>query len=110
MKLVFAVVQSQDVEACATRSTAAGFVCTRFATQGGFLDSTNCTLMIGVDDDQVEQVLEILRRHAKLRVEMLRVDARPLAGGLLPVMAPPLDVEVGGATVFVLPLDRCEKL
>ncbi len=109
MKLIFAVVQSKDVENCADALTAAGFVCTRFATQGGFLDSDNCTLMTGVDDEQVEQVLDILRRRAKRRVEMLEA-AQPLSGGLAPVMAPPLDVEVGGAAVFVLPLDRVEKL
>ncbi|MDQ6855464.1 MAG: cyclic-di-AMP receptor [Candidatus Dormibacteraeota bacterium] len=109
MKLIFAVVQSHDVEACSDALTAAGFVCTRFDTQGGFLDSTNSTLMTGVDDAQVEQVLDVLRRHAKRRVEMLDSTV-PIAGALTPVLAPPLDVEVGGATVFVLPLDRCEKL
>jgi uncharacterized protein YaaQ len=109
MKLIFAVVQSHDVEACSDALTAAGFVCTRFDTQGGFLDSTNSTLMTGVDDTQVEQVLEVLRRHAKRRVEMLESTLHG-AGTLAPILAPPLDVEVGGATVFVLPLDRCEKL
>lgn len=109
MKLIFAVVQSKDVESCADALTGAGFVCTRFATQGGFLDSDNCTLMTGVDDDQVEQVLDILRRRAKRRVEMLE-SAQPLGGGLAPAIALPLDVEVGGAAVFVLPLDRVEKL
>lgn len=109
MKLVFAVVQSQDVDACADALTAAGFVCTRFSTQGGFLESSNCTLMTGVDDEQVDEVLEILRHRAKRRVELLE-STMPLAGALTPVMAPPLDVEVGGATVFVVPLDRLEKL
>jgi uncharacterized protein YaaQ len=109
MKLIFAVVQARDVEACGDALTAAGFVCTRFNTQGGFLDSSNATLMTGVDDGQVEQVLDILRRHAKRRAEMLE-SSQPLAGTLAPILAPPLDVEVGGATVFVLPLDRCEKL
>jgi uncharacterized protein YaaQ len=109
VKLIFAVVQAQDVDACADALTAGGFVCTRFATHGGFLDSGNCTLMIGVEDEQVDEVLEILRRRAKRRVEL--VDSTvTLAGALTPVMAPPLDVEVGGATVFVLPLDRLEKL
>ncbi len=109
MKLLFAVVQAKDVEACADALTAGGFVCTRFATQGGFLDTNNCTLMLGVEDAQVDEVLNILRRHAKRRVEMLD-NALPMSGALAPVMAPPLDVEIGGATVFVVPLDRCEKL
>ena len=110
MKLIFAVVQSHDVEACCDALTAEGFVCTRFATQGGFLENTNSTLMTGVDDDQVEQVLDGPAPPRQAARRDGRVDASALAGGLLPVVAPPLDVEVGGATVFVVPLDRCEKL
>lgn len=109
MKLIFAVVQVKDVQGCADALTAAGFVSTRFSTHGGFLDNSNCTLMIGIEDQQVDQVLEILRRRAQRRVEMVDAGAR-LGGGLTPVLAPPLDVEVGGATVFVVPLDRVEKL
>jgi uncharacterized protein YaaQ len=109
VKLLFAVVQEQDADACADALTAGGFVSTRFTTQGGFLDTRNCTLMIGVEDQQIDQVLDILRRRAQRRVEMVEASAR-LAGVLTPVIAPPLDVEVGGATVFVVPLDRVEKL
>jgi uncharacterized protein YaaQ len=109
VKLVFAVVQTKDVEACADALAAAGFVCTRFATQGGFLDSSNCTLMIGVGDEQVDDVVDILRGHAKRRVEMLEAPA-PGAGAPMPAIAPTVDIEVGGATVFVVPLDRLEKI
>jgi uncharacterized protein YaaQ len=108
VKLIFAVVQAKDVEACADALAAAGLVCTRFATQGGFLDSTNCTLMIGVDDQQVDLVLDILRRRAQHRVEELEAIGRP--AGALTSLAPAVDVEVGGATVFVVPLDRLEKI
>ena len=110
MKLILAVVQSQDVKECADALTAGGFVCTRFNTQGGFLDTNNSTLMIGVDDVQVDEVFEILRRRAQRRVEMLDA-APPIPGGtIVPVLAPTMDVEIGGATVFVLPLDRFEKI
>ncbi|MGH7721275.1 MAG: cyclic-di-AMP receptor [Candidatus Dormibacteria bacterium] len=109
MKLIFAVVQAKDVESCADALTAGGFVCTRFATQGGFLDNSNCTLMMGIDDEQLDEVLAILGRRAKRRVEMLSTTS-PMAGAITPVLAPPVDVEVGGATVFVVPLDRVEKI
>lgn len=107
---MFAVVQAKDVEACADALTAGGFVCTRFATQGGFLDSTNCTLMIGVDDAQVDEVLDILRSRARRRVELLEAASLPPIGAVTPLLAPAGDVEVGGATVFVVPLERLEKL
>ncbi len=109
MKLVLAVVQTQDVEVCSDALTAAGFVCTRFLTQGGFLDSSNCTLMLGIDDVQVDEVLDILRGRAKRRVELIE-GGTAMSMGMSPVRAPAMDVEVGGATVFVVPLDRLEKL
>lgn len=109
MKLMFAVVQAKDVDACADALSARGFVCTRFVTQGGFLDTSNCTLMLGVADDQVDEVLEILRQRARQRVEMLEGTVPALAA-VTPLLTPSVDVEVGGATVFVVPLDRLEKL
>jgi uncharacterized protein YaaQ len=106
---MFAVVQTKDADACADGLTAAGFVCTRFASQGGFLDNGNCTLMIGVDDAQVEDVIDVLRQRGRRRVELLEA-ALPFAGVATPMISPAVDVEVGGATVFVVPLDRLEKL
>jgi uncharacterized protein YaaQ len=110
MKLILAVVQAEDVDACADALTAAGFVCTRFASHGGFLDNDNCTLMVGVDDVQVEQVFGILSQRAQRRVQMVDAGLPFPAGPLAPMLAPTMDVEVGGATVFVLPLDRFEKI
>jgi uncharacterized protein YaaQ len=109
MKLIIAVLQLQDVDACADAMTAGGFVCTRIASQGGFLDSTNCTLLCGVDDSDVESVLAIFAKHARRRNQMM-ADELPLPGALARAIAPTVDVEVGGATVFVLPLERFEKL
>lgn len=110
MKLILAVVQEQDVEVCSDALTSAGFVCTRLSSQGGFLDSRNCTLLIGVDDVQVDEVCAILSRRAQRRVQMVE-SSLPFPGSpLAPVLTPPMDVEVGGATVFVLPLERIEKI
>jgi uncharacterized protein YaaQ len=110
VKLVLAIVQAQDTDSCADALTASGFVCTRLSSQGGFLDTTNSTLMIGVDDAQVDEVCAILGRRAQRRVQMVE-STLPFPGGpLAPVMTPTMDVEVGGATVFVLPLDRFERI
>jgi uncharacterized protein YaaQ len=109
VKLVLAVVQEQDNDACTDALAEAGFICTRLATQGGFLDSSNSTLMIGVDDALVDDVLAILRLRAQRRVKLIEA-ALPLPGPLPPIVTPAMDVEVGGATVFVLPLDRFEKI
>jgi uncharacterized protein YaaQ len=105
MKLVIAVVRTEDADSCVTALIEAGFLCTRLASFGGFLDRDNVTLLIGVDTAQVDEVLEIVRRRARGRSEALLPE--PVALGQ-PV--PPMDVEVGRATVFVIPVDRFEKL
>jgi uncharacterized protein YaaQ len=109
VKLVIAVVQTKDADACTSALTSAGHVCTRFATFGGFLDKDNVTLMIGVDEAEVDTVVGILRTKAKTRSEILE-SAAPVPAPLGVVMPPPLDVEVGGATLFVIDVDRFEKL
>ncbi|HYA01350.1 MAG TPA: cyclic-di-AMP receptor [Candidatus Binatia bacterium] len=107
MKLVVAIVHAQDADACVTALNAAGFICTRYASFGGFLDHDNVTLLIGVDALQVDEVIDIARRHAKRRNEIAA------AGGPASATSPassPIEVEVGGATVFVLDVDRFERL
>lgn len=109
MKLVVAIVQTKDADACTTALTSAGHVCTRFSSFGGFLDKDNVTLLIGVDDVHVDTVIEILRSKAKRRSEMLET-ATPVPAPIGVVLPPPLDVEVGGATLFVVDVNRFEKL
>ena len=109
MKLVIAVVQDADAEACADALTGAGFVCTRLTTHGAFLDVHNTTLMLGVDDIKVDEVIALLGQHARQRVAALHA-AVAMPAPLGPVVSSNVEVEVGGATVFVLPMERMERL
>jgi uncharacterized protein YaaQ len=107
MKLLVAVIQPKDADACVAALNRAGFLCTRLASYGGFLDRDNVTLLIGVDAAQVEEVIDILRARAKRRTEVLPGATREQAAG---PASPSLDVEVGGATVFLVDVERYEKL
>jgi uncharacterized protein YaaQ len=109
MRLVLAIVHSKDADSCVTALNDAGFACTRLGTSGGFLDRENVTLLIGVDAAQVDKVIDLIRGRAKRRNERFQAAAAagPAAGAAAP---PPVDVEVGGATVFVLAIDRFERL
>ena len=109
MKLVIAVVQEADAEACCDALTSQGFVCTRMATHGAFLDTHNTTLMLGVDDVKVDEVISVLQQHARQRVTELHA-AMAVPAPLGPVVSSNVEVEVGGATVFVLPMERVERL
>ncbi len=105
MKLVVVVIHAKDADPCVAALIDSGFLCTRLASFGGFLDRDNVTLLVGVDAAQVDEVLEIVGSHAKRRSEALA--GRPSSPG---AAVPVLDVEVGGATIFVLTIDRFEKL
>lgn len=107
MKLVIAIVHKEDSGAICHALTKDGFFVTKLPTTGGFLLSGNVTLLCGVEDDKVEQVLGILRKEGRQRTEVVPSTA---SYGIGVSTAYPLEVTVGGATVFVVPVDRFEKL
>jgi uncharacterized protein YaaQ len=109
VKLVLAIVHSEDAGALVDALLEKDYRTTRLLSSGGFLRQSNATVVLGVDDDKVEEVLEILREHCTSRTQV--VNPMP------PIMEPgeffmpyPLEVEVGGATVFVMPVERVERL
>lgn len=109
MKLVVAIVHSDDAGACVTALTDTGFDCTRLNTSGGFLQKGNATLLIGVVDEQVDDVVDILRAHARDRAEYMS-PIPPIAEPAEFFVPFPVEVQIGGATVFVLDVSRFEKL
>jgi len=108
MKLVVAIVQAEDAGDLLDGLTQHDFRATRVKTAGGFLREANATLLIGVDDEQVDTVLDVIRETCTTR--------RQYVNPLPPVMEPgelympyPLEVEVGGAICFVVPVERFER-
>ena len=109
MKLVVAIVHNEDAGALVSALLEKDYRATRLHSSGGFLRQSNATVMLGVEDDQVDQVLSIVRTNCISRTQV--VNPMP------PIMEPgeffmpyPVEVELGGATVFVLPVDRFERL
>ena len=109
VKLVVAVVHNEDAAALVDALLEREFRATRLHSSGGFLKQSNATVMLGVEDAEVEEVLGIVRESCHSRTQI--VNPMP------PIMEPgeffmpyPLEVEVGGATVFVLPVERFERL
>ncbi|MCS7057234.1 MAG: cyclic-di-AMP receptor [Thermoflexales bacterium] len=101
-----AVVQADDANKVTQGLNEAGYRVTRMATQGGWLRRENVTLLVGVEDAQVSDVLRILRKTAQRRMAYVNVPGEVM-GAYNPQ---PLEVEVGGATVFVLNVERFERL
>jgi uncharacterized protein YaaQ len=109
MKLIVAIVHNEDAGALVDALLDREYRATRLHSSGGFLKQSNATIIVGVEDDQVEPAVAIVRATCTSRTQM--VNPMP------PIMEPgeffmpyPLEVEVGGATVFVLPVERFERL
>jgi uncharacterized protein YaaQ len=109
LKLIIAVVQGEDAQRAVAALTDKGIGSTRFASSGGFLQQGNVTLLIGVEEAQVEEALRIIRENCKERSRFL-TPVPPLADPGEFFLAYPVEVEVGGATVFVVPVDNFEKI
>ncbi|WP_129628312.1 cyclic-di-AMP receptor [Candidatus Oscillochloris fontis] len=101
MKLILAVVQYQDAGSLVDALTEQGFRVTKLSSQGGFLREGNVTLLISVEDTQVNIVIKTVREHCSTRTRYVS-PMPPIAesGEFYPPA--PLEVQVGGATVFVL--------
>ena len=109
MKLVLAVVQRQDTAELLEALTEQGDRVTRISSEGGFLREGNVTLLLAVEDHQVEPLLQSVREHCYTRTRYVS-PLPPVAesGEFYPPS--PVEVQVGGATVFVLRADSVGHL
>ena len=86
MKMIVAILKDDDVDAALHALTTDGFRVTRVASTGGFFRKGNTTLMIGVEDGQVNSAIQTLRLNTTA-------------------------VENGKrGTIFVVPVDRYEQI
>ena len=109
MKLALAIVQDDDALDLIEELNDKGFRVTKLATTGGFLKSGNTTLMIGVEIDKVDVVINVIEEVCKKRKQ--GVSTQPGLSGENGMYMPfPLEVEVGGATVFVIDVDKFVKI
>lgn len=109
MKLIVAVVQGNDADNLLRALTARGFRATQVNSAGGFLRESNVTLLVGVQEEYTADVLRIVKQNCHSRTRFVNP--------LMPIMEPgefyvanPVEVQVGGATVFVLGVERYERI
>ncbi len=108
MQLMVAIVQDEDADRLSKRLNAAGFGITRLSTVGGFLASGNVTVLMGLEDDRVDDALKIIRAACHTRRRFINPTPWGTDPAHLSVTAPgiPLEIQVGGATVFCVPVKR----
>ena len=106
--MVVSIVNNDDVRQLEDALTQAGFRATTISTTGGFLRQGNATVFVGTDDEKVPHALELIKGNCRTRTQFVN----PLP----PVMEPgemyvpsPVEVQMGGATVFVLDVVQFER-
>lgn len=109
MKLIFAIVSDEDSPRLMAEVNRAGYRVTKLHSTGGFLRSGNTTLMAVVEDSAQEKVLTIIRKNSKSRKAAINANIPPSTMGAAYVPYP-VEVNIGGATVFVVPVEHFEKI
>ncbi|MDQ2087343.1 cyclic-di-AMP receptor [Herbivorax sp. ANBcel31] len=109
MKLVFAVVHDEDGYKVMSELNEKGFSVTKLSSSGGFLRSGNTTLMAGVDEKDLDKVMEIIENNSKSRKQVVNTPVTPVDIGSV-FMTNPVEVNVGGATIFVIDVEKFEKI
>ena len=111
MKMIMAILQKNDELQTIDELNTAGYFVTKLATSGGFLKGKNTTIITVVEDEKVPEVLEIIRANSGERKTITYANPALVSGqgslGAAPTV--PINIQVGGSTVFVLNVEQMEK-
>ncbi|RSL28907.1 hypothetical protein D7Z54_34035 [Salibacterium salarium] len=108
MKLIVAVVQDKDSNRLSNALVEHDYRATKLASTGGFLRAGNTTFLIGVEDNHVQSVLEVIQDNCKTR-DQLVAPVSPMGGNADSYVPYPVEVQVGGATVFIMQVEQFEQ-
>ncbi len=103
MKLIMAIVNYNDSNKVLNELSKHEFGVTKLSTTGGFLRNGNRTFLIGVEDEKVNEVIEIIKSKSHSRKQYIAPTDSSTNIGM------PIEVVVGGATIFVLDVDQFHK-
>lgn len=110
--MVYAIVHSEDGDSVAEALMSNGYIVTKLATTGGFLRRGNTTLLIGVDEEKVQNVIDLVVKESGKREQIVynlpysQTSGVPMSS----FTAVPTTVDVGGATIFVMDVEKFVKV
>ena len=109
MKIVMAIINDEDAFQIIDLLSEEGFKVTKLASTGGFLRSGNTTLLCGCEDDRVSEITHIIEKKCKSRKQITSINSAHLstAENYVPY---PVEVTVGGATIFVLDVAEFKRV
>jgi uncharacterized protein YaaQ len=103
MKLVVCIIHNRDKNRVTDKLIEAGFKFTIIGSTGGFLREGNTTYLIGIQEEEKDRLLEVVRENSSAREQILNVGSMEAPGGLL---GSPVKVPVGGAVVFIMDVEQ----
>ncbi|MCI6716665.1 MAG: cyclic-di-AMP receptor [Bacilli bacterium] len=107
MKLMLIIIANEDANSVSKVLLNEKYFVTKLSTTGGLLRNGSTTLLVGTEDDRVDRALEIVSEFAKSRKQKVPA-IQPDEFGMFSTL--PFEVQVGGATIFVLNIDSFYKL
>ena len=107
MKLIIAILNHDDANGVIRALTKNGYSSTKLSTTGGFLMAGNTTILIGVDESRVQGAIDVIREHCTSRKEVVPPASQSNFGYY---SGSSVEVTVGGATIFVVDIERFERV
>jgi uncharacterized protein YaaQ len=108
MKLIMGIVHSDDADTLVRALHQEGHRCTKISSTGGFLREGNATILIGTEAAHVDEILDIIRENCHARTQLVS-PLPPVAEAGELYIPRPVEVQIGGATVFVVDVERSER-
>jgi uncharacterized protein YaaQ len=94
MKLIIAIVQDEQTPKVVKSLMSNKYRTTKLSSTGGFLKSGNTTLLIGVENEEVNDVIDLIKEECT---------SKKIKNGNK-------EVTVGGANIFVMDIDQHKKI
>lgn len=106
-KLIVVITSDDEADSLIRKLVERGYPATKVSSTGGFLRKGNATIFSGVGAEEIDNVVALIGDVCKARTDFVPAQALPFPESIYP--AEPVQVRVGGAIVFVLPVERFEK-
>ena len=109
MKMIVVIVQDEDLDKLVDVLTEESISSTSLPSSGGFLREGNTTLLIGIEEKRVDEVIGLIKQECKSRT---KITATPMSTGWVSSVYNPqaIEVPVGGATIFILDVEQFKKI
>ena len=108
MKMIIAIVSDEDSIMLMDNFSKEGIGATKLCSSGGFLKAGNTTVLIGTEEENVDSVLESIKKSCQSHSKLISPSQVPGYNGGFS-LSMPIEIKVGGATVFVLDVEQFIK-